>query len=102
VQKTAKLNFELIKELRDTVDSHLVLQGGTHISDEAIRKSIELGVSEIKVAAHLAIAWADTIKEYLNANPDDTMTPNILRPALSAVKELTVNSMRLFGSSGKA
>jgi len=102
VQKTAKLNFELLKRIRESVDVHLVLHGGTHVPDEAICQAIKLGISEIKVAALLAIVWADALREYLNENPDDTMTPNILGPALSAVKNMTVEYMKLFGSSGNA
>lgn len=102
VQKTAKLDFELLKRIREITDAHLVLHGGTHVPDEAIRQAIELGISEIKVAALLAIVWADALREYLNENPDDTMTPNILAPALSAIKNTTVDYMKLFGSSGKA
>ena len=102
VQKTAELNFDLLKEIKSRVDAHLVLHGGTHVPEESISKSIDLGVSEIKVAALLAIEWADAIRGYLEENPQDTMTPNILRPALSIVKKITKDYFRLFRSSGKA
>jgi ketose-bisphosphate aldolase len=102
VQKSAKIDFELLREIRSVTDAHLVLHGGTHISDEAVKKAIELGVSEIKVAALQAIGWVDAIREYMKENPDDLMPSNILKPALLEVKKLTARYMRLFGSSGRA
>ncbi len=102
IQKTAEINFELLKKIRNATDAHLVLHGGTHVSDEDIKRAIELGVSEIKVAAHPAMAWADTLREYLSENPNDSMPSYILKRALLEVKEITEGCMRLFGSSGKA
>lgn len=102
VQKTATINYGLLEKIRNATDAHLVLHGGTHISDEAIKSAIELGVSEIKVAALPAMAWADALREYMTANPDDLMPSNINKRALFEVKEITAGYMRLFGSSGKA
>jgi fructose-bisphosphate aldolase class II len=102
VQKTATINYGLLEKIRNATDAHLVLHGGTHISDEAIKRAIELGVSEIKVAALPAMAWADALREYMTANPDDLMPSNINKRALFEVKEITAGYMRLFGSSGKA
>ena len=102
IQKNAKMNFGLLEKIRKATDAHLVLHGGTHISDEDTRRAIELGVSEIKVAALPAIGWADALREYITANPDDLMPSNIIKNALSEVKEITASYMRLFGSSGKA
>jgi ketose-bisphosphate aldolase len=102
VQKTAKIDFELLEEIHAAVDAHLVLHGGTHIPDEAIIRAIDLGVSEIKVAALPAMAWADALRKYLNANPNDSMPSFILKNALLEVRDITADYMRLFGSSGKA
>ena len=102
IQKTAAINFELIKEIRSVTNAHLVLHGGTHVSDEAIKRAIELGVSEIKVAALPAMVWADALREYMTENPDNLMPSYIIKRALFEVKEITAGYMRLFGSSGKA
>jgi len=102
VKKTAKIDFELLEKIRLATGAHLVLHGGSHIPDESIKKTIALGVSEIKVACLPAIAWVDTIRQYMAENPHDLMPANILEPALSEIKRITVESMRLFKSSGKA
>ena len=102
VQKTATINFELLEKIRNATNAHLVLQGGTHISDEDVRRAIKYGVSEIKVAALPAMRWADALREYMTANPDDLMPSNIIKRALFEVKEITAGYMKLFGSSGKA
>jgi len=102
VQKNAKIDFGLLEKIRNATDAPLVLHGGTHVSDEDLKMAIELGVSEIKVAALSAMAWADAIREYMTANPDNLMPSDIIRPALFEIKEITAGYMRLFGSSGKA
>lgn len=102
IQKTAKIDLDLLKQIRSATDAHLVLHGGTHISDEDVKKTIELGVSEIKVAASLAIAWVDALDGYRRDNPDDLMPSNIVKAASKEIKKLTVEYIRLFGSAGKA
>lgn len=102
IKKTAKIDFERIKAIRKVTNAHLILQGGTHISDDSIKKAMELGVSGTKVAAELAIVWVDAIRKFMEENPDNLMPPYILKPGLLEVKRVTSEMMRLFGSSEKA
>ena len=45
-----KLNFDVLTEIHNSIDSFLVLHGGTGISDDDFKKAISLGISKINIA----------------------------------------------------
>lgn len=45
-----KLNFNVLSEIHNSIDSFLVLHGGTGISEEDFKKAISLGISKINIA----------------------------------------------------
>ena len=49
-QGKPKLNFDVLNEIHNSIDSFLVLHGGTGISEEDFKKAISLGISKINIA----------------------------------------------------
>src|SRR5690606_37567716 len=60
-----RIRFEIIEEVAKNIDVPIVLHGGSGVPDEAIRRSIELGVGKINVNTENQVAMTKTIREIL-------------------------------------
>jgi len=97
-----RIRFEIIEEVAKNIDVPIVLHGGSGVPDEAIRRSIELGVGKINVNTENQVAMTKTIREIL-AKDEKVYDPRkYLGPAKDAMKEVVRAKIRLFGSNGKA
>jgi fructose-bisphosphate aldolase, class II len=97
-----KIRYEIIEEVSKQVEAPIVLHGGSGVPDEAIQKSISLGVGKINVNTENQVAMTNTIREKLNGNPEMIDPRKYLGPGREAIKEVVKGKMRLFGSSNKA
>jgi len=96
-----KLDFELLKNLRDSVPVPLVLHGGSGISDEDYKKSIELGICKINYYTGMTIAAVKKMRQYLIENPDVNSYPDIIKISMQAMMEDIKERLDVFGSKGK-
>lgn len=97
-----RIRFEIIEEVARNIDVPIVLHGGSGVPDEAIRKSIELGVGKINVNTENQVAMTNTIRDIF-ARDEKVYDPRkYLGPAKDAMKEVVRAKIRLFGSAGKA
>ncbi|RAL23338.1 class II fructose-1,6-bisphosphate aldolase [Thermoflavimicrobium daqui] len=97
-----KIRFDIIEKVSKNIEVPIVLHGGSGVPDEAIVKSISLGVGKINVNTENQVASSKVIRELLEANPDMIDPRKYLGPGREAIKEVVKQKMRLFGSSGKA
>ena len=96
-----KLNFDLLKQIREKVDAPLVLHGGSGVPDEMIRKTITLGIAKVNFATELRAAATKAVREVLT--DESVIDPKkYLGKAREAVKALAIEKIRLCGSEGKA
>ena len=63
--KEPKLNFQLVKELREALSQPLVLHGGTGLAPEAFSEMVDCGIAKINISTALKIAYYETLKSYL-------------------------------------
>jgi len=96
-----KLDFDRLRELRDTVPIPLVLHGGSGISDDDYRKSIEFGICKINYYTGMTMAAVKRMREYLDANPDLNSYPDIIRTSMHAIREDVKERLDVFGSTGR-
>ncbi|MFA7589112.1 MAG: class II fructose-1,6-bisphosphate aldolase, partial [Acholeplasmataceae bacterium] len=101
------LDFEVLAEVqRVTNQIPLVLHGGSGIPDEMVRKAITLGVAKINVNTECQVAFAEAIREYIEAGKDLTgkgFDPRkLLAPGVEAIKRVVTEKIKLFGSDNKA
>lgn len=80
----------------------LVLHGGSGTPDHMIRAAIAAGVSKINIGTELKLAFVQGVREALARTPGIDDPRHMLSPAREAVKAVTREKMRLFGSSGRA
>lgn len=95
IYKTApKLDFDLLRAIRnlDCHVPHLVLHGGSGLSDEAIQTAISCGIRKINVATEIRLA-------YINGLKSASASSNIydyVAAAQEAVVDLARQKIRLF------
>ena len=92
-----KLNFEVIKKVREAVSVPLVLHGASGISDEDIRQAIDLGIAKINIHTELCLAAMDAVEK--NASQPFL---HVEREVRAAVKERALEKITLFKADGKA
>ncbi|HHX52347.1 MAG TPA: class II fructose-1,6-bisphosphate aldolase [Erysipelothrix sp.] len=103
----AGLHFERLAEVKDASNGlPLVLHGGTGIPEDQITKAIDLGVSKINVNTELQLAFAEGIREYIEAGKDlegKGFDPRkLLAPGVEAAKQVVRDKIDMFGSENKA
>ena len=97
-----KLDFDRIEEIRKTIDVPLVLHGSSGVPYDALRKAISLGICKINIDTDIRISFANAVKNFVGANPDEIDPRKILGPAKLAMKETIKEKMEVFASVGKA
>ena len=91
---TPELRYDILEQLNGKLGAHLVLHGGTGLTDEQFVKLISLGMRKINIAT-------DIFRAAAMAQHGDDIFSNITSSA-AAVKAVTQKYIALFGSAGKA
>lgn len=90
---TPELRYDILEQLGG-LNAHLVLHGGTGLTDEQFVRLIRLGMRKINIAT-------DIFRAAALVNHSDNIFENITADA-AAVKAVTKKYIALFGSAGKA
>jgi len=94
-----KLNFERIAEIRSVLDTPLVLHGGSGLSDDDFRKTIENGIAKVNIFTDLTLAGVRAMKDGLAKDKGYLEIRNMQK---EYIKAEIIKKMNLFGSIGKA
>ena len=94
-KKKPKLNYELIKEIKNKTNVPLVLHGGSNLPDEILKQLVESGINKININTDLQIAWARGIKKYLKSNKKEYNPRKILEPGSKEIKKVVKNKIAL-------
>jgi fructose/tagatose bisphosphate aldolase len=82
-----KLDFDLLKEIKDTVRIPLVLHGGSGTGDENLRKACKMGINKVNVFSELAAgAYAEVKKVDLDKEPPYLLFAHIRRFPQSSLR----------------
>jgi len=95
------LDFDRIKEIKDAVETPLVLHGSSGLSDEDFKKAISCGITKINYFTGLVTEAGKKAKEVAGGINDFTYMA-LNKSVMEAVKEKIKKKMDLFGSTGKA
>ena len=94
-----KLDFDLIEEIRDSVDVPLVLHGGSGLTDGDFSRAIDCGIAKINIFTDINTAQSEACREALAAGKKSVMDFQAF--AIPAIKRATEEKMRLFRSEGR-
>jgi fructose-bisphosphate aldolase class II len=97
-----KLDFHLLEIIDKSVDTPLVLHGGTGLSNDDFLESIRLGVRKINYGTDIFGTSVAAARKKLAAEPDLLMYHEVCQEIRNAVCARTAQFMRLWGSSGKS
>ncbi len=92
--KKPVLDIGRLRELYEVSEKPLVLHGGSGLTDEDFRNVIENGIRKVNICTELCIACRNA---YLQSANHEILFDD----AKNAVKEVTKQRMRLFGSSNR-
>ncbi len=92
-----KLEFNRLTEIRRATDTPLVLHGGSGLSDDDFRKTVENGIAKINIFTDINNACAKAAHNFYKEGCGMTdLMPNII----DAAKQAALQKIRLFGSAG--
>lgn len=94
-KKKPKINYELIKEIKNKTNVPLVLHGGSNLPDEILKQLVEAGINKININNDLQIAWARGIKKYLKSNKKEYDPRKILESGSEEIKKIVKNKIAL-------
>lgn len=93
------LDFERLKKIREAVAVPLVLHGGSGLSEEDFKKTIEYGIAKVNIFTDVNQAAAKAAHD--NYKEGMGMT-DLVQSIRDAVQTATENKMRIFGSCNRA
>lgn len=93
-----KLNIQRIKDISNEVSAHLVLHGGSGISDDDFRNAIHAGISIIHINTEIRVAYKEALEQYLKENPKEIAPYKILKPAVEAIEKVVEERLKLFNN----
>ncbi len=93
------LNLERLAEIRSTLDTPLVLHGGSGLSDDDFRNTIREGIAKVNIFTDLCLAGNRAMQDGLAQQLDYLSTRNL---KVEYIRQAVMNKMQLFGSVGRA
>lgn len=93
------LDIERLKEIRKSVDTPLVLHGGSGLSDDDFKNTIKEGIAKVNIFTDLCVAGENAMKKAIAENKSYL---DIRNAKVEAIKQAVKAKIKLFGSENKA
>lgn len=97
--RDARLNVELIAQLRAAVAVPLVLHGSSGVSDQGMQRAIAAGMTKINVSTHLNQVFTGAVRDVLAANPALVDSRKWMAPARAAVQVEAQRLLELYAAA---
>ncbi|MDF2882649.1 MAG: class fructose-bisphosphate aldolase [Clostridiaceae bacterium] len=95
---TPKLDFERLTEISNSVEIPLVLHGGSGTGDEALSKTIKLGISKVNICTDLMKAATSKVRPII----DKLNYADALLVGEESIRECLEHYFDVFGSTNQA
>lgn len=97
-----QLDWAILEKVSAVVpEVHLVLHGGSGLSDQDFQKAISLGVTNIHISTELRLAYQQALQQTLRQTPQQIAPYQFLNASLEAAKKIVRHKIEVFGSPGK-
>lgn len=93
------LDITRLSDIRNTVDTPLVLHGGSGLSDDDFKNTIANGIAKVNIFTDLCIAGNNAMKDGLEKGLDYLEIRNL---KVEYIKEAVKKKIKLFGCENKA
>jgi len=97
-----RLDHQRISDLVEATGIPMALHGGTGLSAEQFSDLIARGCAKVNVSTALKVAYMESHREFLTANPTAADPPKLFSHVREAVVDMTRKHIRMFGSEGRA
>lgn len=98
-----QVDFDRLRRIARATDAYLVLHGGSGTPHEMVRELVREGITAIRFASALRIAYLDAIEQARAAlGRDYPDTRYIFGPAKDAVRQVVAAYMHSLGCAGQA
>ena len=97
-----KLDYDRISEIRAVVECPLVLHGSSGVPYEALTKAVSLGICKINIDTDIRMAFANSVRKFLDENPNEYDPRKILGPSREAMQAVVEEKIKVFKSDNKA
>lgn len=105
----APLDLERLKAIRERVDVHLVLHGGTGIEDRSLKEAIHLGIRKVNYGTYIKQRYLSAIPAALASNGHsphallgDGSETDMMVVGRRIVRDAVLERIELLGCCGKA
>jgi fructose-bisphosphate aldolase class II len=92
-----QLDIERLKAIRAALDLPLVLHGGSGLSDDDFRNTIQNGIAKVNIFTDLCVAGLNAVR---TASTDSYLEARNIK--VEAIKQAVMNKILLFGSNNRA
>lgn len=89
------LNFPLLKKINDTIDTPLVIHGGTGVKED-IHQCTDYGVRKFNVGTELLVGWTSKAQEMFAQTKVNTSLRKNIIPCNDVVKEIIKHKISIF------
>ncbi len=97
-----KLQYDVLRKIREAVDIPLVLHGTSGVADEAVRECIKRGICKVNYATDLRIAFTKGVNQTLSDQPTVIDPKKYSASGRDEVKRYVMGKIKVCGSVGKA
>jgi fructose-bisphosphate aldolase class II len=98
-----ELDLELLQRIRDNVDCHISLHGGSGTPGHYFEDAVRIGVTKININSDMRIAYRDTLEKVLQDNPTEYSVSKLIdKEVVNAVQAVVEAKLAAFNSAGKA
>jgi len=96
-----KLDFDRLSQIAAAVNVPLVMHGGSGISFKDFQESVHRGICKINFYTTNQVAAIDRIKQILKEKPEFNNYPQLINEAMTAVKGVVKQHIRVFGCANR-
>jgi fructose-bisphosphate aldolase class II len=97
-----RLDIGRLQEIRSTIDTPLVLHGGSGLSDDDFKNTIKNGIAKVNIFTDLCVAGERAIADQVGHAGGFNEYLGLRDIKVAAMKQAVMDKMILFGSNGKA
>lgn len=96
------LDLELLEQIREAIDCHISLHGGSGTPGHYFRSAVKIGVTKVNINSDLRVAYRKTLEKVLTKNPDEFAVVKLMDDVVEAVQKVVEDKIDMFNSAGKA
>ncbi len=97
-----KIDLELLKEIRNTIDCNISLHGGSGTPGHYFVDAVKIGVTKININSDMRYAYRKTLEKVLSDDPTEYAVVKLMPEVIAAVQQVVESKIDMFNSSGKA